>query len=143
MVASHGAVPAPAPVSGAEAQEPSGPLRPVTHHVCQVPHHAVQVAAVDVGEEAGLERVVDPVFEGAAGRLVRPLNGATAVQIQHRGVGRLLRLGSPSTIGAEYNGYGLRGHGGHRGTLAVAKEGAGARGAVFPPRSTTAVRRRD
>lgn len=79
VVPSHGAVPAPAPVSGAEAQEPPGPLRSVAHHVRQVPHHALQVAPVDVGEETGLERVVHPVFEGTAGRLVRPLNGAATV----------------------------------------------------------------
>ena len=55
VVANEGSVPAPPPVSGAEAQKPPGALLSVTHHVCQVPHDTAQVVAVDVGEKTRVE----------------------------------------------------------------------------------------
>ncbi len=41
VVSGDGSVPAPAPVPGAEAEEPPGPLLPMTYHVCQVPHYTL------------------------------------------------------------------------------------------------------
>jgi hypothetical protein len=70
MVSGNGSVPPPASVPSAQAQEPPGPLLSMTHHVRQVAHHALQVPAMDVREETGVDRVLRRIFEGTTGGLV-------------------------------------------------------------------------
>jgi hypothetical protein len=86
MVSGNGPVPAPASVSGAQAQEPSGALFPMAHHVREVPHYALQVPAMDVREETRVDRSPRRVFKHAAGGLIRVLDGALAVQGKDRNV---------------------------------------------------------
>lgn len=72
-------VPPPPSISGAKTQQPPGPLLPVAHHVREVLHDPAQVAAVNVGEEAGVDRFVGRIFENTLCRLVRMLDGAVTV----------------------------------------------------------------
>ena len=79
IVSGNGPVPAPPSVSRAKTQKPPGPLLPMAHHVREVLHDPAQVAAVNVGEEAGIDRFVGRIFENTACRLVRVLDGAFTV----------------------------------------------------------------
>jgi hypothetical protein len=80
MVLSVKPVPSPPPIAGAEAKEPPGPLLPVTHHERQIPHHASQIATVDVGKETRVDGRVGGIFEGATPRFVEVLNVAAFIQ---------------------------------------------------------------
>ena len=74
MIPGDASVPAPAPVSGAETQEPPDPLLSMAHHVRQVPHDAPEVAAVDVREEAGVGGCVGGILKHTARRFGKVLD---------------------------------------------------------------------
>jgi len=78
-VSGDGPVPAPPSVSGAKTQKPPGSLLPVVHHMREVLHDPAQVAAVNVGEEAGVDRFVGRIFENTLCRFIRMLDGAVTV----------------------------------------------------------------
>lgn len=96
LVSGNGPVPAPPSVPGAKTQKPPRPLLSMAHHVREVLHHPAQVAAVNVREEAGGNRFVGRIFEDAACRLIRVLDGPFAVQSKNRNVRRTFVIGSAS-----------------------------------------------